>query len=138
MTATDSGQLFRVEVFFDGDCPLCVREIALLRKLDRHSRIRFTDIATAAFDPTDTGLSWHDLMDRIHGRLPDGSMIEGVEVFRQLYSAVGFGPLVALTRLPGISHLMDLGYHLFAKNRLKLTGRCVKGVNGACSIVRPT
>lgn len=132
-----TGPPFRVEVFFDGDCPLCLREINLLRRLDRHQRIRFTDIAAAGFDPSDTGRTWQELMDRIHGRLPDGTVIEGVEVFRQLYSAVGFGWLVALTRVPGISHLADLGYHLFAKNRLKLTGRCIKDSSGACTLHPP-
>lgn len=138
MNTEGKGSAFDVEVFYDGDCPLCVREINMLKRLDRKQRIRFTNISTAEFDPTDTGLDWLTLMDRIHGRLPDGTLIEGVEVFRRLYSAVGFGPLVSLTRIPGISHLLDLGYHLFAKNRLKLTGRCVKDGNGACSIARPT
>ena len=41
---------FEVEVFFDGDCPLCVREIELLRKLDKPARrIRFTDIQAKIF-----------------------------------------------------------------------------------------
>jgi len=70
-------------------------------------------------------------MDRIHGRLPDGTLVEGVEVFRRLYAAVGFGPLVALTRLPDITQLRDIAYHAFAKNRLRLTGRCV---DGACEL----
>ena len=35
-----------------------------------------------------------------------------------------YRPLVWLTRLPGLSHTLDLGYRLFARNRLKLTGRC--------------
>ncbi len=125
---------FHVEVFFDGDCPLCMREVRMLRRMDRRSHIRFTDIAAPEFDPLPLGLDHSTLMARIHGRLPDGTLIEGVEVFRRLYSAVGLGPLVALTRLPGISHLMDLAYTVFAKNRLRLTGRCVKDENGACSI----
>jgi predicted DCC family thiol-disulfide oxidoreductase YuxK len=117
--------LHRVEVFFDGDCPLCVREIRALRFLDRRrGNILFTDIAAPGFDPGATGLSMKTLMDHIHGRLPDGTLIRGVEVFRQLYAAVGLGPLVALTRLPGIAHLLDWGYEVFAKNRLRLTGRC--------------
>ncbi len=115
---------FDVEVFFDGQCPLCMREIRMLRRLDRKARIRFTDIAAPGFDATKVGMTWDALMDRIHGRLPDGTIIEGVEVFRRLYSAVGFGPLAALTRLPGIRQVLDAGYGAFAKNRLKLTGRC--------------
>jgi predicted DCC family thiol-disulfide oxidoreductase YuxK len=62
--------------------------------------------------------------------LPDGRILEGVEVFRQLYAAVGFGPLVAVTRLPGISALLDRGYRYFARNRLRWTGRCEAGVCG--------
>ncbi len=67
------------------------------------------------------------MMARIHGRAADGSFIEGVEVFRQMYAAVGLSPLVALTRLPGITQLLDVGYRWFAKNRLRLTGRCEDG-----------
>ena len=78
-----------------------------------------------------------ELMDRIHGRLPDGSWIEGVEVFRQLYSAIGLWWLVPITRLPGLSHLLELGYRVFAKNRLKWTGRCVPG-DAACELPRPS
>lgn len=122
-----AAEAWKVEVFFDGDCPLCVREIRMLQRLDRHHRIRFTDIASPAFDAAREGKTWDELMARIHGRLPDGRWIEGVEVFRRLYAAVGFGPIVALTRLPGVRHLLDLAYHFFARNRLRLTGRCVDG-----------
>jgi len=118
---------FDVEVFFDGACPLCLREITMLRRLDRRDRIRFTDIAAEGFDPAEVGRSWQALMERIHGRLPDGTLLEGVEVFRRLYAAVGFGPVVALTRLPGLSHLLELAYRAFARNRLRLTGRCLDG-----------
>ena len=115
---------YTVEVFFDGGCPLCVREIQMLRRWDRPQRIRFTDINTEDFSAEAYGKTYEDLMARIQGRLPDGTWIEGVEVFRQLYSAVGFGPVVWVTRLPGISFLMNLGYTLFARNRLRMTGRC--------------
>lgn len=127
---------FDIEVFFDGDCPLCLREARLLGRLDRRGRIRFVDIAADGFDRSSVDVTWQALMDRIHARLPDGAIIDGVEVFRRLYGIVGFGPLVALTRLPGVSQLLDLGYRWFAKNRLRLTGRCR---DGACDLhPRPT
>jgi predicted DCC family thiol-disulfide oxidoreductase YuxK len=120
---------FDVEVFYDGACPLCMREIRMLKRLDRKGRILFTDIAAEGFDAGTVGLTWEALMDRIHGRLPDGTVIEGVEVFRRLYAAVGFGALVKVSRAPGVSQVLDVAYRLFAKNRLKLTGRCT---DGAC------
>lgn len=117
----------QVEVFFDGDCPLCTKEIDFVRRLDTKSRVRFTDIAAPGFDAASIGRTQDDLMARIQGRAADGSFIEGVEVFRQMYAAVGLSPLVALTRLPGITQLLDVGYRWFAKNRLRLTGRCEDG-----------
>ncbi len=124
---------FDVEVFYDGDCPLCSREIRMLRRRDRRGRIRFVDIAAPDFDPASTGRTWEALMDRIHGRLPDGTMIEGVEVFRRLYAAAGFRTLVWCSRLPGIAQLLGLAYRLFAKNRLRWTGRCAEA---ACPMPR--
>ncbi|MEN0111925.1 MAG: DUF393 domain-containing protein [Planctomycetota bacterium] len=125
---------YRVEVFYDGDCPLCRREIDLLRRWDRHQRIRFTDIAAPSFDASDYGKSMDELMAEIHGRLSDGSWIIGVEVFRQLYGAVGFDRVVPLSRLPGVRHALDLSYKFFAKQRLRLTGRCK---DEGCAIDRP-
>jgi predicted DCC family thiol-disulfide oxidoreductase YuxK len=129
--AAEATKPAEIEVFFDGGCPLCLREVMFLKRRDRHGRIKFTDIDASDFSPESCGKTYDELMARMHGRLPDGSWITGVEVFRRLYAAVGFGPLVMLTRLPVISHIMDLGYRLFAKNRLRLTGRCT---TRSCSV----
>ena len=119
-----------IEMFYDGDCPLCMRETRMLGRMDRDKRIRFTNIATADFDATTVNKTQPELMAEMHGRLPDGSWVTGVEVFRRLYSAVGFGPVVWITRLPIIRQLLNVGYYFFAKYRLRLTGRC----DAACAI----
>jgi predicted DCC family thiol-disulfide oxidoreductase YuxK len=113
-----------IEVFYDGGCPVCLREVRVLRRLDRRGRIRFTDIDAPGFEPPASGPALEDLMARIHARGSDGDWIDGVEVFRCLYAAVGFGPLVAVSRLPGISQLLDWGYAIFARNRTRWFGRC--------------
>lgn len=122
-----------VQVFFDGDCPLCMREIRLLRRLDEREVIEFTDITAPDFDPSVYGRDYATFMGHIQGRRGDGEWLTGVDVFRALYTAVGFGPLVALTRIWGIRHLLDAAYDVFARNRLRLTGRpedprCAEGV----------
>jgi predicted DCC family thiol-disulfide oxidoreductase YuxK len=115
---------WQVEVFFDGDCPLCRREVAWFRRLDRRQRIRFTDLAMDVRAVTESGIPFDQLMAEIHGRMPDGTWIRGVEVFRRMYSAVGWTWLVAPTRWPGLRQCLDWAYRVFARNRLRLTGRC--------------
>lgn len=115
---------WQIKVLFDGDCPLCRREIRFLRRIDDgRGRIAFEDIADPAFDPGRYGTDLDTLMARIHGVLPDGALIEGVEVFRRAYGAVGLGWLVAPTRWPGLRRLAEAAYRAFARNRLRLTGR---------------
>ncbi|MFC1609871.1 DCC1-like thiol-disulfide oxidoreductase family protein [Myxococcota bacterium] len=36
---------YHIELFYDGACPLCSREVKAIRRLDRKGRIQFTDIA---------------------------------------------------------------------------------------------
>ena len=113
------------EVFYDGDCPLCSKEISLLKKLDRSGRLKCTDIAQPSFDALgETRKSSDALMAEIHGRLENGQMVIGVEVFRQLYLRTFFHFLVPISRLWGLRNILDLAYTFFAKHRLKLTGRC--------------
>ena len=124
----------KFEVFYDGACHLCLKEINMLRWLDRRDRIIFTDIAASDFDAVaHTGISYETLMDAIHGRVEGESLMEGVEVFRQLYGRVGFRPLIWISRIPGVVQVLDMGYRVFAKNRLKWTGRCE---DGACELPR--
>lgn len=122
---------YEIEVFYDGGCPLCLREMQWLRRRDRRGQIRFTDIAAADFEPSAVGKTQDELMALLHARLADGTWLVGVEVFRRLYRLVGFAPLVAVTRLPVVSQLLDWSYGLFARNRRWLTGRC-RG--GACAV----
>jgi predicted DCC family thiol-disulfide oxidoreductase YuxK len=113
-----------VEVFYDGECPLCRREVAWLKRRDKAQRIRFTNIAEAGFSAEALGTTTQRLMSQMHGRLSDGTWIKGVEVFRRMYAAAGHTWLVALSRLPILAQLLDLGYRVFARHRLRLTGRC--------------
>lgn len=119
---------YEVEVFFDGDCPLCRREIAWLRRWDKRERVRFTDIAAEGFNAANYGTTQDRLMAEIHGRDAQGNWLVGVEVFRRLYSAVGLRWIAAVTRWPLIRQALEIAYRQFARQRLRLTGRCQKGV----------
>ena len=111
-----------MEVFYDGDCPVCSREVAFLIRRKQLGDIRFTNILEMdTAQGARVGLSQDQLMERIHARLSDGSVIEGVEVFRRLYERLGWCWLVAPTRWPILRTLCDLAYSLFARNRRRWT-----------------
>jgi len=115
---------WQIRVLFDGECPLCRREIGFLERLDAgRSQIDFEDISSADFEPARYGLEQATVEARIHGVLPDGRVIEGVDVFARAYAAVGFTWISTLAEWRGLRWIMDRLYLLFAKNRLRLTGR---------------
>ena len=114
----------RFTILIDGACPLCRHEAGLMRRLDRgRGRLAIVDIAAPGFDAARFGTTFEALMGEIHGVLPDGSLVTGVEVFRRAYGAVGWGWLLAPTGWPGLRWAFDRAYVWFARNRLRLTGR---------------
>ena len=66
-------EMSALTVWFDGNCPLCRREIALMRRMDRRARIDFLDAA----QPTQAcPVERADLLARFHAR-EDGAMLTG-------------------------------------------------------------
>lgn len=128
---------WQIRVLYDAGCPLCAREGRLLERLDAgRGRIELEDISSPAFDAGRHGLDLADLEARLHGVLPDGSVVEGVEVLVRAYEAVGMGWLVRPARWPGVRWLLDRAYLWFARNRLRLTGRAPRSCRpgGACEL----
>jgi len=124
-------------ILYDGECPLCAREIRTLRRLDRRGRLAFEDIAAPGFDAGRYGLTGEAVMARIHAVTPDGAVVEGMEVFRRAWAAVGLGWLLAPSRWPVLGRLFDLAYAVFARHRLRPTGRSGAACGGAsCALPR--
>ena len=125
--------LYPLTVFFDGACPICAREISLMRRLDRHGRLAFCDFSSPGYDAAATGLAVADLSAVIHARWADGTVITSVDVFRGMWDAVGLGGLVWLSRLPVFEPILQRGYAWFARNRLWLTGRANGCTENTCN-----
>lgn len=75
----------QVTVWYDGACPLCVREIALMRRLDRRGAISFVDVASPeAFCPVDRKL----LLARFHAKESGGKVVSGAAAFAAMWRAI--------------------------------------------------
>ena len=123
---------YPLTVFFDGACPICDREIALMKRLDRRRQLEFCDFSAQEYDAASSGFATEDLGAVIHARWADGSVITGVDVFRAMWDAVGLGVLTKLSRLSLVEPLVLRAYAWFARNRLRLTGRSQACTGDAC------
>ena len=123
---------YALTVFFDGACPICAREIALMKRLDRKQQLAFCDFSRSDYDAASIGLAPAELGRIIHARWADGSVITGVEVFRAMWDAVGLGVLTKLSRLSLVEPLVLKAYAWFARNRLRLTGRSYACTEDVC------
>lgn len=125
MSNTVSQPSWQIKLLYDGECPLCLREVNFLRKRDAgRGLVAFVDIADLNYDPQmHGGVDFATAMGRIHAVLPDGTVIKNVEVFRRVYEVLGMGWVYAITKLPIIGTIADFLYGIWADLRLKLTGR---------------
>ena len=116
---------WKIKLLYDGECPLCLYEVKALQKKDAgRGLVAFVDIADDDYDPAaNGGVDYEAAMGRIHAVYPDGQVIQNVEVFRQVYAILGMGWLYAPTRLPVVRSLVDWVYGVWARWRLRLTGR---------------
>ncbi|MEL7503957.1 MAG: DUF393 domain-containing protein [Cyanobacteria bacterium J06554_6] len=116
---------WKIKLLYDGECPLCVREVNFLQRRDNgRGLVVFVDIADAGYDPSaNADIDFETAMGRIHAILPDGCVIQNVEVFRCVYEILGMGWVYAITKVPVLGWLADRLYDFWADQRLRMTGR---------------
>ncbi|KAB0678126.1 thiol-disulfide oxidoreductase DCC family protein [Aureimonas leprariae] len=103
-----------VTVWHDGSCPLCCREIALMRKLDWRRRIRFVD---ATSDDAACPLDRAELLARFHAE-ENGQMLSGAAAFAAMWRTIPLlRPLGLAARYPLVLRLLERGYVHFPRVR---------------------
>lgn len=100
-------------VWYDGGCPLCLREIALMRRLDRAGAIDFVDASGDVACPIDRSV----LLARLHAR-EDGVVLSGAAAFAAMWRAIPLlRPLGLAARQPWVLALLERGYGAFLRVR---------------------
>ena len=107
-----------VKVWFDGACPLCTREISLMRRLDRRGAITFVDVATGD-DPT-CPIDRASLLARFHAE-EHGVVHDGAAAFAAMWRAIPvLRPLGLAARNPTVLRVLEAAYLRFLKVRPRL------------------
>lgn len=121
-----------IRVLYDGECPICVKEISVLQFLQRNraDQVHFVDISLPEYDESKyEGVSYEMAMEEMTVIDEKNKIHRGVPAFTVMYSAVGLGWLGTFISLPLFRPIMERAYGVFARNRLKWTGRedCTTG-----------
>ena len=109
----------RVTVWHDGNCPLCRREIALVRRLDIRGAIEFVE----ATGPSTCPLDRTEMLARFHAREADGPLLSGAAAFAAMWRAIPvLRPLGEAARNRLILSVLERLYLRFLRMRPHLKG----------------
>ncbi|WP_284179489.1 DUF393 domain-containing protein [Rhabdaerophilum sp. SD176] len=105
-------------VWYDGACPLCRREIAAMRRLDRRQAIHFVDLADPeSACPLDRAV----LLARFHAQERGREPVSGAAAFAAMWRSIPLlRPLGLLARIPAFLWLLEKAYLGFLGFRPRL------------------
>ncbi len=118
----------RVTMFYDGGCPLCSREVAHYRRLDKTNRVLWVDFNATPRVLDSVGISYQEAMARLHVRDEAGGIQTGAWAFAAVWEQLPYYRWLA--RVVRTLHLLPAiegAYTRFARWRLRRRD-CASGV----------
>ena len=108
----------KLQVFYDGSCPLCAREIAFYQRRQGSDAVCWVDVADRETLEVTPGLSKDEALARFHVKKSDGSLVSGGAAFAELWAALpGFRTLGRLAQRPVFVWVLNGSYDVFLKFR---------------------
>lgn len=112
-----------LDVFYDGDCPICQWEVRYYERLDKAQKIRWIDIESLAPDQLPSGKTRDALLGKFHVRdREDKSDTNvdhwhiGVDAFARIWKFLpGFRHFAFIFRTPVLRQVLIVSYRLFLK-----------------------
>ncbi len=119
-------------VVYDGECPFCRRQIARIRKYDRHGRFECVPRQTPGLTGRFPALGQGGFDTGMRLIVPDGRIYVGADSVYQISRQLAvFRWFAWLYRVPGVHGLARAVYGWIAARRRSLGRRCN---DGACSV----
>lgn len=109
-------------LFYDGYCPLCVREMKHLTRLDTAGRMQLVNIQNDEFSQHWPQVNKAEASSILLAVQDNGEWLRGLDVTYRAWQLVGKGHWIAPLRWPVIRLLADQVYLWFARNRYRISG----------------
>ena len=101
-----------LEVFYDGDCGVCRREVALYRRFG--DAVEWIDIERLSDEALP--LPRETLLGRFHARRPDGTWAVGVDAFQAIWRELPYWRRLAWAfDVPGLRKATEAAYRGFLR-----------------------
>ncbi len=122
-TWKDKADNDELKFFYDGHCPICIREVSILKEA-KPNELKFIDITSQDdFSKNRGTLEYETAMTAMHAMDNQGNRFIALDAFAKAYARSHFYILATLLNIPFLRPILDPMYRLFAKHRLFLTGR---------------
>jgi predicted DCC family thiol-disulfide oxidoreductase YuxK len=111
---------YPITIYYDASCPLCRREIDLLKQFDTASQIALVDCSPENYQ----GEGEHTraaMMKLIHAKDANGRWMIGAPVFSAAYVATGFSAIARLWGARWLQPFWRVVYPWIANNRTLLS-----------------
>ncbi len=108
-------------LFYDGNCPLCMREVRLLTRIADPglALVDLHRVPDAPGEPTRL-----EKLSTLHLKTADGEWLVGVDATVTAWSHTRWGPLFSVLRWPLVGRLADLVYRYWARKRYQRLYGC--------------
>jgi predicted DCC family thiol-disulfide oxidoreductase YuxK len=104
----------RVTVWYDGGCPICSTEIALMRRIDRTKALEFIDLSLPGTCLTDRAAR----LARLHAQTRGGPLVSGAAAFVAMWRVLpGLRFVAVVASFPPCLWVLERGYLLFLRMR---------------------
>jgi predicted DCC family thiol-disulfide oxidoreductase YuxK len=111
------GNLQKLTLFYDGECPLCQAEILFLSSRNHQKLLDFVDVNSDQFDSARVGVSCEQALAAMYGQYADGTLIQGAAVFPEAYRRANLLALAWLFSRKSLQPFLKFSYQVFAKHR---------------------
>ncbi len=114
------------QIYYDAECPLCVRTKLVIEHLDWFGRNEFKTVQENAKEqPQFDDLKYDVLLDDLYSVDRKGQVSKGIDTYIKTLGAIIYlVPLSWVLRVPGVYHLAKKMYNYVASNRY--TERCTE------------